>query len=257
MEKTIHWIKEHPLVIVLVIGVGILLLLVFSGGSPANSSATVNGPSDAAVNAAASLQAAQLQSNLGMAQISAQLTGKESDNSTAIALGTIGANTSMYTADLQAALGALGVHSQEDIQLAGIAAQTQLADISRQASKDQINATVAIAALNAQTYSDITNAEAQKEIAQYQYSAAVQIAPYAAISTLYTTLGPNLEKIITGAEATKGAVLQLPGINVGRVGSAGGSLFGNTFGNSSAGAAIAQVAGYGFQTGVSAFGAVL
>lgn len=264
MQKTIHWIKEHPLVIVLVIGAVVLFMLVFSGGgAPANSTASVNGPSDAAVNAAASLQAAQLQANLGMAQVSANLAGKESDNSTAIALGTIGANTSQYTADLQAALGIAGIHSQENIQLSGIQEQTMLADISRQSSRDQLNATVEIAALNAKTYSDITNAQANAEIARYQYTAAVQIAPYQAVSDLYTTLGSaNLEKVITGAEATKGAVLQLPGINVGRVGSAGGNLFGNTIGNSSTANFIDSVmngvskvtSGYGFQSGLMSLG---
>ncbi len=260
MQKTIHWIKEHPLVIVLVIGAGILLLLVLGGGgAPANSTATVNGPSDAAVQAAAGLQAAELQSNLGMAQVSASLTGKESDNATAIALGTINANTAQYTADLQTALGVAGVNAQESIQIAGIDSQTQLADISRQSSQDQLNATVQIAALNAKTYSDITMAQANEQIAQYQYSAAVQIAPYQTVSDLYTTLGSSgLTSLITGAEATKGAVLQLPGINVGRVGSAGGSLFGNTFGNSSAGGAFSSAfsalagglkSAYGFQSG--------
>lgn len=231
MKKVWAWIKEHPLQVVLILGALLLALLLFGGGSSSNAAtAAAGGPSDAAVQAAAALQAQQLQADTANNQISAQLQAQANNNATNLSIAQLQLQGQEYSTGANAQVSLSGIQAQQAVQLAGIQSQTQLADIARQTSQDQLTATVNIAALNAGTYEAITNAQVQEQEAQYAAAVAIQTAPYVAQQSLYTTLGgDNLTKLIYGAEGTKGSTLQLPGVNAGRVGSAGGNLFGNTF----------------------------
>ncbi len=157
-----------------------------------------------------------------------------------------------------------------DVSLAGITAQqnVQLAGFTTQ----QI-----IAAQNDATQVAMAGFAASVDIAKTQAIASLYTAPYQAESDFYKALasggtdsqGRNgLVQLLYGAEGTKGSELILPGgVMAGRVGSAGGNLFGSTFNSSSFGTTVSQIfgalsapmggGGYGFQTGGNSFGAAL
>ncbi len=261
MKKVIHWIKENPLKTALFVGVAILLLLVFgrSGGSSGQSVSGSTGTSDAAIGAAAALQAKQIDASVQNNAISASITGKQLDNATQLALASMSAEVAKYQTANQTTVALAGIAEQSQVQLAGITAQTTLADLNFKTEQARIYSNLEMANITANTYTSITNAQAARDIAGIQAQVDIATAPYTAIQTLYQTLGgDNLTKLIYGAEGTKGSTLMLPGISAGRVGSAGGTLFGNQFGDSSTKSLVdtvlTKMGSYGFQNGLISTG---
>lgn len=262
LQKAGHWIKEHPLAILGILGglVVVYLLVNMSSGSGGGTTVVQSGPSDAAVQAGAAVQAAQIQAQGQVNQLNAELAAVNSNNAANIAIATLQAQVQQYTATKSADVSLSGIDAQKQVQIAGLTTQQIIAA--------QQNATnVAMAQLSASV-----------DIAKAQSIASIYNAPYQAMSDFYNAAasggvdnqGRNgLVQLIYGAEGTKGSTLILPGgIMAGRVGSAGGSLFGNQFGDSSAGGLFSQVlgamggmslasgskGGYGFQTGGNVYG---
>lgn len=219
MGRIWEWIKKHPLTIVLIVGGIVLLLLLMGGGGGSTQQAQgSNAPSDAEVAAAASTQQAQIAAGAAANQTAAQLAATTLQTNASVQEAAIQAASQNYQVQQQAGVSEAGIAAQQTVQEAGIASQVQLADIAAHSTDLQTQAQVAIAANNAQTYADITNAQAETQQTAIEAAAAVQLAPYQLESNVagdvYNTLGQKgLLQAVQWGVGTKDAVLNLPGLS--------------------------------------------
>src|SRR4051812_25123404 len=110
MKKFLGWVKEHPLTIVLIVGVGILALVLLSGGKGGTQTAMVSsGPSSADVAASTSLAEAQLGASVQTHGIDASVVAQTNQQSFQLAEDQINANTSAYQTDAGAAVSLAGI----------------------------------------------------------------------------------------------------------------------------------------------------
>lgn len=213
MHKAFAWIKQHPLTLVLIIGVGILVIVLFSGDTSGTvqSAMVAAGPSDADVAASTSLAQTQVAA-------STSLTGQANQNSFQLAEDTIAANASSYNANLGAAVSLAGINAGQTVDLANIQGQVQMADI-------QNTANVQVAGIQAGVANNAIVAQETENL-----------APYTAINSLAANGG--LKQLTT----QKDAYLNLPGLQIGRATNytAPGASGQN---NNNPGAAISSVVG--------------
>jgi len=232
-----EWIKAHPVTVALILGALVIIWLVSGSGSNQSSgTAVASDPSDAAVQAGTALSIAQLQAGVQGQQISAQLSAVNTNAAAGVTVAGLQADVAKYQTEQQANVAGAGIQAQQNIQIAGF--QTQ-----------QV-----IALANNATQVSLAQTAADVEQTRISSVASIYNAPYLAQMNLYDNLskggtdkeGRNgLVQLLYGAEGTKGSQLILPGgVAAGRVGSAGGQLFGSSFGNSSAAGAVGGVANF-------------
>lgn len=168
-EKTWHWIKEHPIIVMGIVGVIVLFyLLSGSSSSASSSSGGATGPSDA-------LQAAELSANVQLAGQQAAAGVANNQTAAAVTVAGINADVQKYQTEQSANVAELGITSQTEIQKAGIQSQQVVAlandatQVAIQQSTDavrtaQINGVVAIANAPYQVQEDTINALANANV---------------------------------------------------------------------------------------------
>jgi len=236
-HRALEWIKSHPVTVALVLG-GIFIIWIVSrsGGGSSDVQTVQSGPSDAAVQAGTALSIAQLQAGVQGQQIGAQLSAVQTQAAAGVTIAGLNADVAKYQTEQQANVSQAGIQAQQNIQVAGFQTQQVIA-LANNATQVSL----------AQTAADVENNRINSVTQIYN-------APYLAQMNLYDNLakggtdnqGRNgLVQLLYGAEGTKGSQLILPGgVAAGRVGSAGGQLFGSSFGNSSAAGAVGGVANF-------------
>lgn len=205
MHRIFEYVKEHPLTLVLVLGVGILVIVLFSGGSSGGTvvAAGAAGPDDADVAAQTALAQTQIQA-------SASLTGAANQQSFQLAEDQINANSAAYTSNLGATVSLSGIDAQKDVQLAGISSQVQIADLQNQSNLAQAQVYQSIFTSQQQTQQNQDNDAAAVAINGQNVQGSIALAPYTTIDTLANN------GAIGNLTGTKDAYLNLPGLQVGR-----------------------------------------
>lgn len=213
MKKFLAWSKKHPLTIILIVGVGILFLLFLnsSGGGGTVVAGGAAGPTDAQVGAQAAVTTAQIQASTQIHGIDATVVAAQNEQAYKIAEATINSQVTMYQSELGSTVSLAGISAQQNIQLAGIQAGVQTADLANRAALEQ-----------AGIYRDIFNS--QNHLMETQYndaaliaingqnvSGAVAVAPYTTLQTFAQT--GAIDKLVS----IKDAFLNLGnGISIGR-----------------------------------------
>lgn len=218
MKKVFAWIKAHPLTLVLIVGVAILVLVLFRGGSSGGTTVVASGPSgpsDAAVAASASLAAnqdnnatqlsiAQMQGTVQLHAIDTSVVQQVNQQSFQLAEDQINANASTYNSKVGADVQLAGIGAQRDVQLAGIAAGVQTADLANQASLAQ-----------AGIYKDIFTSQAHLQETQANDNAAVAINGQNVQGSVLTTEYNDAAAAAINSQNVSGQV-QITGINASR-----------------------------------------
>lgn len=185
MDKAWHWIKEHPVVVVGIVGaIVVLYFLVGSGGSSGGTVVAQSGPTDAEVQAGAALNMAQISASVQQAGFSAQLAATQSNNNTQVQIAGLSAQVANYQTEQAANVQEAGISAQKEVSLAGIQSQ-QVISLANAATEAQI------VSLNNQT----TQVGYQEQTKQLQAveGANVQIAQ------AYTTAQVQTAKINANA----------------------------------------------------------
>jgi len=183
MGEAWEWVKTHPVYIVGGVGAIILFYVLYSNMSGTSDQTIVAGsapPTDAEVQSAAAVQIAQLQAGAATNQLGAQLQAVQSNNATGIAIAQLQATSSNYQVEQAANVQELGITTQGQVQLAGITAQTTIAQYQAtvQQHADDLAASVQIA--NAATYAAIAASQSATDQARITAATTLGLAPYQA-----------------------------------------------------------------------------
>jgi hypothetical protein len=199
-DKVWEWIKGHPILVALIAGALVILYLVSgSSSNAASASGGQSGPSDAAVNAAAGVQIAQIQAQAQGAQLQAGLAAANENNAANLTLASIQAQVANYQVEQAANVQIAGINAAQAVQTAGL--QTQQ--------------TVALA--NDATQAQIASLSAATDQARIKAVVDISNAPYAVQMAQINALGPGgLASIINHAEGTKNSFVSIGGITAGR-----------------------------------------
>lgn len=200
------WIKKHPLIVVAVIGILFILYLVSTVSSGGTTTVTDSQPSDAAVQAGAAVQIAQLQAQSGSDQLNAALSAQQSNNAASITYAGIQAQVANYQTEQSANVQTIGIQAQENVSTQGIQSQQAIA-LANDATQVQLQ--------------QITASTQQSQIAGI---VSIYNAPYNLQEAQLTALGPGgLSTAIQTAQDVKNAYLNIGGIQAGRNTNSGGS----------------------------------
>ncbi len=213
MKKFMAWVKKHPLTVILIIVVGVLFLLFLnsSGGSQTVVAAGAAGPTDAQVGAQAAVTTAQLQASTQIHGIDASVIAAQNQQAFQIAEDTINSQVAMYQTQLGASVQFAGIAAQENIQLAGIQAGVQTADLANRAALEQAGVFRDIITSRDRVVETQYNDAALVAINGQNVGGAVAMAPYSTLNTLAQT--GAIDKLVS----IKDAFLNLgSGISIGR-----------------------------------------
>lgn len=194
MHDAIEWVKKHPLALVLIGGVALLALVLFSSsGSSASASTAATGPDDAQVAAAYQAQAAGQ-------QVAAQQEVTDNQTAASVAIAQISANAQNYQVQQQGTVDLANTQASEDVNLAGIQAQVQLADIQNQTNLAQIKSQTDQAGLAAATQEYLSMEQAatteaafqtESDIATINANQNIQVAQYNFLGSAVADVSKN------------------------------------------------------------------
>jgi hypothetical protein len=237
MENAWDWVKGHPVYIAG--GLAILAIIYFAysassgSGSATTTYAGATGPTDAAVNAAASVQTAQLQLTAQTNQVNAALQANESNNAAGITIAGLQAQVATYQTEQAANVQELGITATKDIQLAGLATQTAIAQSNNDVITHQADLASSVAIANAATFAQIASLQSAENIARVNAAVTVATVPYAAAvainhdnnatqqAQLTAISGPNgqaLQDALYRSQSVTGSYLNIGGITATRGG---------------------------------------
>lgn len=165
-NQAIEFAKKHP------VGVAAGAILIFGGvfllsGSGSHASSAPGGPSDAAVQAAASIAQSQAQAAAAASQANAQVTGQAQQIAGQEFIAKLQSDTAIRTSTLQQAVDLQQISSAEDISLAQIggALAAQFSNNTYQLNAQKVNAGVQIHQMDTQAFT-INNAISSSAILQ-------------------------------------------------------------------------------------------
>ena len=213
-KKTWVWIKTHPLYIVLGVGGLILLWLMLRGGGGGGGGGTViqaqgsAGPSEA-------LQAAQISAGIQSQNIEAQKELGHEQIAASLYASELGYQSKDYETMVNASVATSGIQAQENIQMAGIASQVQLADITNETTREQIHANVDMSAIAADTYKMLAGYQASEVIQSYQtqeHITAINAAQNTQLAQISADQATTIAKTQAGVAKKKSSNSLLGGI---------------------------------------------
>lgn len=217
----IEFVKHHPLSIALGVGAVVLLYLLYSSSSSSSGAQTASyaaGPSDAAVAASASVANTQIQANAAANQTNAELTASQNQQAASIALAQIQANSAAYSTDATTTVNIAGINAQQQVQIAGISAGVQTADLANQAALAQAGIYEHIFDAQSNAQISASNNAAMVATTQLNDTAAIQLGQInAGVQTAQTLGSSKLASLINHAQSTGGS------INIGGITAGGGS----------------------------------